>query len=209
MVLYLSIRIVSMKSKIIKKLSNPRGFTIVETLIALAIAGLIMVIVFIAISEAQVSIRDSHRKAYARTVFQALEEFNKNNGKFPGCVRGCDTSDMQIFMEVYIPEGTDPSTGESYRSTPTKITNIGTSGTGISSANGSAVYYDNGVHHDLIPEVGQIYIATAHWCYSSAPDSGEGPPLAGYLGDNDVTKFALVIYLEHGGYYCIDNYGQG
>jgi prepilin-type N-terminal cleavage/methylation domain-containing protein len=194
---------------------SPGGFTIIETIIAIVIAALILVIVFIAIPEAQISIRDSHRKAYARTVFQALEEFNKNNGKFPGCVKNCSSADMERFMEVYLPEGSDPSTGLSYRSIPLIVGGDSAYGDGtvVKSANSAAVYLDNGVHHNLEPKVGQIIIATAHWCYVNHPDppdaSEPGPPLAGFLDDNDVTKFVILMYLEHGGYYCIDNYGQG
>jgi prepilin-type N-terminal cleavage/methylation domain-containing protein len=191
------------------KSRQSQGFTMIEVMIVLAIAGLIMVILFIAVPEAQVSVRDNHRKAYARSVYASLEEFYKNSHKFPGCNFGCDTSDMQKFMTNYLPEGRDPSTGLSYQSSPVTVVNDSAYGTGaeVKSANGSAVYIDNGVHHNLLPKVGQIYIATAHWCYATAPDTSNGPPLAGLTsGDLDVSKFVIVIYLERGDYFCLDNY---
>jgi prepilin-type N-terminal cleavage/methylation domain-containing protein len=204
----LTTRAIYMNIKRWVKSRQSQGFTMIEVMIVLAIAGLIIVILFIAIPEAQVSVRDNHRKAYARSVYEALEEFYKNSHKFPGCVNGCDTSDMQKFMTTYMPDGRDPSTGLSYRSAPLSVVNDNAYGTGsvVKSANESSVYIDNGVHHYLMPKVGQIYIATAHWCYATAPDSGNGPPLAASGLDNDVSKFVIVIYQERGDYFCLDNY---
>jgi prepilin-type N-terminal cleavage/methylation domain-containing protein len=196
-----------MNIRFFKKRQNHSGFSLVEIIIVIAIVSLIFVIIALGASEAQKTKRDNERKAYARTVFEALEEFNKNNGKFPGCTWGCDTSDMERFMDIYLPEGTDPSTGLQYHSTPITVATDAAYGDGatIKTSNEAAVYIDNNVHHDLIPREGQMYIATAHWCYQTRPDLGDGPPLAGDV-DKDVSKFVIVIYQERGGFYCLDNY---
>jgi prepilin-type N-terminal cleavage/methylation domain-containing protein len=200
----------------IKKQYQQIGFTIIEVMMVLSIAALIMVLIALGASEAQKTRRDNERKAYARQVYGALEDFYKNNGKFPGCVSGCSTADMVKFMQFYLPDGSDPLTGAQYhKSSYSSVSDPAYSdGLVIKPAvgtNGAAVYIDNGVHHNLLPNVGQIYIATAHWCYSTRsepPGANTGPPLAGIGLDRDVSKFALVIYQERGGYYCLDNYSD-
>lgn len=191
-----------MKQKLSMKRHRNFGFTIIEVMIVLAIAGLIMVLVFITASQSSANRRDSQRKAYARQVVEALEEFYKNNGRFPGCLTSCaGNTDRQRFLTNYMPDGTDASTGKSYNTASTSV-----SGDAVVSSNGAAAYYNNMVPHDTKPAFGQIYIATAHWCYSTAPDGGAGPPLAGTGTDSNLAVFAVVIYQEHGGYYCLDNY---
>jgi prepilin-type N-terminal cleavage/methylation domain-containing protein len=181
-----------------------KGFTIIEVIIVLAIAALILVIVFLAVPEAQKSVRDNHRKEYARAVFQTMEEYWKNNGKFPGCLSpgnppGCTNADMTRFLSLYLPAGRDPSTGLSYR-------NAATSSVADGVTNGVASYYFNSIPHNTTPAAGHLYIASAHWCYASQPDDGDGPPLAGIGADNNLSVFSIVIYQERGRYYCLDNY---
>jgi len=213
-----------MKFRINLKLRKLFGFTIVEIMIVIAIAGLILATVAVGTSETEASRRDTERKSYARQVYEALEEYYKNNGSFPGCNEGCNTSAMQRFMSLYLPDGSDPSTGLSYHSTPIIVNPSDNSyyggGSSVESADGASVYVDNGVWHAVKPKVGQIIIATAHWCYattgndpSAAGGSGGGPPLAGSaqnpktgMWDQDFTKFAILIYQEHGQYYCLDDY---
>src|SRR6185437_11178928 len=56
------------------------GFTIIEVLIVLAIAGLIMVVVFLAVPNLQRSQRNSSRKTDANNVLSAIGDFVSNNG---------------------------------------------------------------------------------------------------------------------------------
>jgi type II secretory pathway pseudopilin PulG len=180
----------------------------IEVMMVLSIVALITIIVLLGVSEAQKSRRDVHRKAYAHLVYEALEEYYKNNGRFPGCTSGCGLADITNFMEYYLPNGTDSLTGLEYHSLPLVTTSEGASppGQGIASASNAVIYHDNRVHHNLMPGEGQILIATAHWCYKSNPDIYGGPTLAGDLTDRDLTKFVILVYQERGGYYCLDNY---
>lgn len=60
------------------------GFTIIEVLIVLAIAGLIMLIVFLAVPALQRNSRNTQRKNDAANYLSAVNEFmNNNNGKVP------------------------------------------------------------------------------------------------------------------------------
>jgi prepilin-type N-terminal cleavage/methylation domain-containing protein len=70
-----------------KNLLNKRkasGFTIIEVMIVLAIAGLIMVIVFIAVPQLQRNQRDNARQNIANRVKAEIETYAGNNqGLYP------------------------------------------------------------------------------------------------------------------------------
>ena len=69
-----------------KKLQQRKqgGFTIIEVLIVLAIAGLIMVVVFLAVPNLQRSQRNNARKSDANNMLQNLSEYVGNaNGSLP------------------------------------------------------------------------------------------------------------------------------
>lgn len=68
-----------------KKLRNQnQGFTIIEVLIVLAIAGLIMLIVFLAVPALQRNSRNTARKNDVGRVGAAVTEFStSNNGRTP------------------------------------------------------------------------------------------------------------------------------
>jgi prepilin-type N-terminal cleavage/methylation domain-containing protein len=66
------------------KLKNNKGFTIIEVLIVLAIAGLIMLIVFLAVPALQRNARNTTARNEAAVVLGATNEFmTNNNGKLP------------------------------------------------------------------------------------------------------------------------------
>lgn len=73
-----------MKTSVLKK--NEKGFTIIEVLIVLAIAGLIMVIVFLAVPALQRNSRNTQRTADAARTASAVNEcLGNNNGQLPKC----------------------------------------------------------------------------------------------------------------------------
>ncbi len=57
-----------------------RGFTIIEVMIVLAIAGLIMVIVFLAIPVVNRTARNTQRRTDASAALNAVNEYSTNNG---------------------------------------------------------------------------------------------------------------------------------
>ena len=68
------------------KLKNLKGFTIIEVLIVLAIAGLIMVIIFIAVPALQRSQRNETRNNDARLILNSINECLSNrNGVSTSC----------------------------------------------------------------------------------------------------------------------------
>ncbi len=61
-----------------------QGFTIIEVLIVLAIAGLILLIVFLAVPALQRNSRNTQVKNAAASILGAVNEFqNNNNGQMP------------------------------------------------------------------------------------------------------------------------------
>jgi prepilin-type N-terminal cleavage/methylation domain-containing protein len=188
-----------MQHLLTKKVTRQSGFTIIEVMIVLAIVGLILSIFFGAVPQLQASRRDSQRKSYIGRLVNAEDEYLKNSGRFPACdpgVRPCTVAvanDAINFIEKYMPEGSDPSTGDSYSSASTvnvsKNTSACSNNHAVSTASGSTVYCYDG-----------------HWCYATKPDGGNGPPLAG--PDSDLARIVFVIGVEKGTYYCVDNYAS-
>lgn len=66
------------------KSKKAQGFTIIEVLIVLAIAGLILLVVFLAVPALQRNSRNEQRKSDVSRVGSAVQEFiNNNNGTLP------------------------------------------------------------------------------------------------------------------------------
>ena len=67
-----------------KRIENNKGFTIIEVVLVLAIAGLIFLMVFIALPALQAGQRDTARKADVSSVAAAVNSYSSNNrGAFP------------------------------------------------------------------------------------------------------------------------------
>jgi prepilin-type N-terminal cleavage/methylation domain-containing protein len=65
------------------KKTNQEGFTIIEVLIVLAIAGLILLIVFLAVPALQRNARNTNRKNDASALAAAVSEYEDNNNGTP------------------------------------------------------------------------------------------------------------------------------
>jgi len=68
--------------KIKKILNNNEGFTIVETMIVLAIAGLILLIVLLAVPALQRQGNNNNTKSDAYAISSAINDFQSNNGGY-------------------------------------------------------------------------------------------------------------------------------
>ncbi len=92
-----------------KKMSNSkrRGFTIIEVSLVLAIAGLIFLMIFVALPALQRNQRDAQRKDDLMTYLEQLKKYQTNN-------RGNLPSDWPKFMTDYFGGHSDPSTGDAY-----------------------------------------------------------------------------------------------
>ncbi len=79
-----------------KQISYQKGFTIIEVVLVLAIAGLIFLMVFIALPALQRSQRDTGRKNDASTVAAALNSYQSSSR---GSFSSLDSSRLQSYIE--------------------------------------------------------------------------------------------------------------
>jgi prepilin-type N-terminal cleavage/methylation domain-containing protein len=91
-------------------LKKEKGFTLIEIVLVLAIAGMLLVIVFLAVSGAQKSRRDSQRKNDLSRLSAQVESFASNNaGTYPANLT------VATFNPTYLPSNfKDPSSGAAY-----------------------------------------------------------------------------------------------
>jgi prepilin-type N-terminal cleavage/methylation domain-containing protein len=88
-----------MKSKYKNLRKNSEGFTIIEVLIVLAIAALILLIVFLAVPALQRSAHNTQRGTDASAVAAAVSNFISNNGGALPTAMGTDSADAtSVFI---------------------------------------------------------------------------------------------------------------
>lgn len=76
-----------------KRKADQKGFTIIEVLIVLAIAGLILLIVFLAVPALQRNSRNTAARQDAGRLIDAANEFvSNNNGKLPAAASAADAT---------------------------------------------------------------------------------------------------------------------
>ena len=167
-------------NKIGKKLGyKENGFTIIEVMIVLAVAGLIMAIVLVAIPQLQRSQRD---EASRNTVNRVLAEMGNyagnNNGEYPLL-----PADLTSFKSSYLCgfSGTRPCVRRDYQI--------------LTSATNSPV--------TAVAPVTQPEIMSIH---PGATCDGENVTGTVVVGSNAPRSVALRVELERSGtYYCADN----
>ena len=152
------------------------GFTIIEVVLVLAIAGLIFLMVFIALPALQRSQRDTQRKDDVGKFLSQINSYQSNNR---GSVPPADTpTAANDFVTQYLradsDQFSDPS-GDDYK----VEAHIGTD------PDASSITKDN---------LGTIYYNTGVVC-------GDG----GNLTASSSRKVAVRTYLEGGGIYCSNN----
>lgn len=165
-----------------KNTNSKKGFTIIEVVLVLAIAGLIFLMVFVALPALQRSQRDTQRRNDMSRFLSQLSSYQSNNsGKVPA-----DMSKYATFVNDYLKVGgdtfDDPSTGSTYViKNWQKCDNATCTGSADVNTVGSAA-------------MGDIYV------YTNATCEGEYPK---YIqGDR---KIAIRLKLEGAGIYCGHN----
>ena len=166
------------------------GFTIIEVVLVLAIAGLIFLMVFIALPQLQRAQRDTQRRQAIGQLSGGITQFQtNNNGKIPddkyfGAGGGAGANGIN-FIKGYIvgtnglaeEDFVDPSTGETYK--------IVYNGTGAAPTK------------KMPPETldGTIYYHIDARC------GDDGTVVKG----GGKRTYAAVYKLEGSGAYCVDN----
>jgi prepilin-type N-terminal cleavage/methylation domain-containing protein len=105
------------------------GFTIIEVVLVLAIAGLIFLMVFIALPALQRGQRDTQRRQDMSTFAAQISSFQANNkGSIPatGCTTGQSPVQVVDFVSKYITTTwNDPQTGVKYTCATANPTAVG------------------------------------------------------------------------------------
>ena len=93
-------------------LKKQKGFTIIEVLIVLAIAGLIMLIVFLAVPALQRNSRNTQRRNDVSAYLGAVNEFiANNNGAIPSTAAHTATINGLANTGILTEPTTAPATG--------------------------------------------------------------------------------------------------
>ena len=172
-----------------------RGFTIIEVVLVLAIAGLIFLMVFLALPNLQRSQRDTQRRDDLARLQTAITNYQSNNrGKLPGT----DSKDAKSALSAY--EGFignylrvnndtfDDPDGNQYTigSVCVNYTGSGSGECEDKTQNSSLNTFEANEHH--------IYI------YQNATCDGEK-----VVKSTGTRKVAFLYKLEGGGWYCGNN----
>jgi prepilin-type N-terminal cleavage/methylation domain-containing protein len=162
------------------KQKRAAGFTIIEVMIVLAIAGLIMVIVFIAVPQLQRSERNTNRKSVVSRIKTEIDNYASNNaGAIPTADAAAATGFLSGggFYTRYISNNAsnfnDPKTGSIM--TFSKWTSDGAVG-----AAGDAA-------------VGTVWYIDGRKCNGEASQAGSG------------RNYVVMAELEGGAIFCLDN----
>ena len=163
-----------------KKMSQKSGFTIIEVVLVLAIAGLIFLMVFVALPALQRSQRDTQRRDDMARFMSQLAQYQSNNGgKVPTATKAGYDDFIDKYLRVQNDSFVDPS-GADYNAASVTVCS------GSSNCNQASVADDY--------KSGNIRV------YTNAKCNGENPE---YIkGDR---KIAITYKLEGAGTYCSNN----
>lgn len=168
-----------------KKENSKKGFTIIEVVLVLAIAGLIFLMVFIALPAMQRGQRDTQRKNDLARVVTAVQNYQSNNkGKIPTF----DATFISGYLKTQGDSFTDPS-GTDYAFYKK---NDGTSKGIADCGKGVGQECDIQAQPDFVS--GRIIAVKKATC--------GGEKAVGSSGDN---KFAILMKLEGAGVACYSN----
>jgi prepilin-type N-terminal cleavage/methylation domain-containing protein len=184
------------------------GFTIIEVLIVLAIAGLILVIVLLATPALRRSVRNNHRKAFVDLVSGELDTYaSQHSGILPS-----DNASMCDFINQYLLQSAGGGSGS--------CTFVGGSSQCIlvQAPVFNICFHDRDSTAHSYPvtannKYDEISIMLAHYCNTSFNNSipannGSNPHVISATADDfrDVRHFVVWTPLENANYYCLDNH---
>ena len=175
-------------------INTKRGFTIIEVVLVLAIAGLIFLMVFIALPNMQRSQRDTQRRNdYATLSANITNYITNNNGRLPGNTDGTVTT---LAAKTYINvEGKDPS-GTAYTLKTFQLSS-GKSSEDISGVGKVTALTSNGTAPKVFV-VGHSHCSLDSDTKKSTANGVEGSSIPVY--DSNNRSFSIFGQLETGTY---------
>jgi len=190
------------------------GFTIIEVVLVLAIAGLIFAAVFIALPALQRSQRNTQRRndlAMIKTAIEQWKTHNRNRKSINDNFSRRNSSDgFCTFYKKYLHDDyRDPSTGEPY------LVTLWGSDNAVDCLNNMT--YPRGFDLDVhgnnnngdddtwgAMEVGDFQYNDTGICTEGGDFTDDVADFMGYKKDNGTSLFALRMRLEGGSTLCID-----
>jgi len=177
-----------------------RGFTIIEVIIVLAIAGLILTIVFLTVPHLMAEQRDNNRKHQMAFVSSQMEQYKADHGKYPfSAVDAC------TFLTGYVADRANPAQGVC------NPTFGGSVCVHMTIGRNDYCYFSTNVPHDYLGPIGDIDIALSHWCNTDpvkfnepADDVITNGNL--YYYDTDISHFVVWAAQEDTRSTCLDNF---
>ncbi len=168
---------------------DQHGFTIIEVVLVLAVAGLIFLIVFVALPQLQRARRDTQRKSHLGQVAGAIESFASNNrGLYPTTSAGT----FDDFVDGVEANFISPSTGLPYDYHYRSV-----SGAWTANTSPDEIYMDGSNARCRDP--GEVPIGSEYNPFEYFDEDQQD--------HRSLASFAVVIGLETGGWYCLDNSG--
>ncbi len=165
---------------------NRKGFTIIEVVLVLAIAGLIFLMVFVALPALQRSQRDTARREDMSRLVSQIEQYKTNNrGVVPACTNATCTDPGNIGVAAFVNSYMKQDTGEFEDPQGAQYTFI--QGTGANGSN--AIVASGNPAHNIIMYGTGVRCAGENIVASSA----------------GARAFAVRIRLEGSGYFCQDS----
>ncbi len=177
------------------KTKKRKGFTIIEVVLALAIAGLIFAMVFIALPALQKAQRDAQRKTDVGIVVAAVKSYMKNNrGKAPphsGSEAGTGYGDEYGYWQ----------TGSSSTALSRYLVDLGTGGvTEVVSVRNLIEKKYSSIKYRIENDRKTFYEYVTVVVGAKCPDlSGQ---ILTFTNTWKRTDIAVVRYLERGYWYC-------
>ncbi len=162
-----------------KKENSKKGFTIIEVVLVLAIAGLIFLMVFIALPAMQRGQRDTQRRDDMARFMSQLNQYQSNNKGAIPTTEAAYTSFLDKYLKVGDDTFENPSTGDPY--TISFVDCVTTS------ANCKEPNYDG-------DNYGVIHVFYGGKCQGETP-----------VHDGGKRKVAITLKLEGSGVYCSNN----
>lgn len=163
--------------------SKAKGFTIIEVVLVLAIAGLIFLVVFLALPALQRGQRDGQRKADLGKFMSQVVAYQSNNQSLlpgqtstnPSSTSAAWNSYVASYLTVGASSFADPSNGSTY-----SVTYAGAAPANLAAAT---------------PTAGNIFVFLNSRCGGTN----------GVETNTGSRNFAATIYQEQGGLYCQSN----
>ena len=172
--------------------NNKKGFTIIEVVLVLAIAGLIFLMVFIALPALQRSQRNTRRRQDMARILSAFNDYQaNNNGKMP------EKSNMDDFVRRYVAM-VSSTTAVPHGNNETCLSDQ------FCDPDGTSYWFADAEpeestedHSENTPFDHRIYYANDATC--------NGDKEGKYGDGNGKREIAIMYVLEGGAIYCGDN----